>query len=160
TRIGAADIMLPQLAQVLMVQTSGDESLNSMEFTHCRSFRAESSITFGAPSPATAEAGAAPTPVAVAKPAKPVTIPDGQSIAVTLARAITNADAVGSLIDGKVSANVVLKGETLIPAGAAIHGRIRRLEHSTDHGEYFTIGIEFTEIEWPEGRARFFAELQ
>ena len=73
---------------------------------------------------------------------------------------IAETQAVGSLIQGRVASDVKDKSKILIPAGASVRGRIRRLEHYTDSGSYFIIGLEFTDLEWEGSHARFVAELQ
>ena len=41
-----------------------------------------------------------------------------------------------------------------------VSGRLRRLEKYTDESPYFVVGLEFSEVDFPGNRARFFAELQ
>ena len=48
----------------------------------------------------------------------------------------------------------------LVPKGALVSGRLRRLEKYTGESPYFVVGLEFTELDFPGNRARFFAELQ
>ena len=67
---------------------------------------------------------------------------------------------VGDLISGKVQAVVKQKGGIIVPKGALVTGRLRRLEKYTDESPYFVVGLEFTEVAFPGSRARFFAELQ
>jgi hypothetical protein len=155
TRIGDRDILLPDTAELRIRQEPADENVNLLSFTHCRSYRAESSIRFDPD---------APPPVAVA-PAKPqvaaaVTLPAGLLIPIKLTTPITGSDPVGSLIQGRVAADVRDRNKLLVPAGASVRGRIRRLEEYRDSGAYFVVGLEFTDLEWEGSHARFFAELQ
>jgi hypothetical protein len=48
----------------------------------------------------------------------------------------------------------------IVPKGAQVSGRLRRLEKYTDESPYFVVGLEFTQVDFPGSRARFFAELQ
>ena len=48
----------------------------------------------------------------------------------------------------------------LVPKGALVSGRLRRLEKYTDESPYFVVGLEFSEVNFPGNRARFFAELE
>lgn len=160
-RIGDADIMLPQNAEMRMLQLGGEESVNQFEFTHCRSYRAESSISFetaDAPIAKPEAPSAAPAPLPPAAPA--AIVPAGLIVPVTLTTALDNDSAVGALLEGRISADVPLKGKVLIPQGASIHGRIRRLERYTDSGGYFVVGLEFTEVQAGFSVLRFYADLQ
>ncbi len=67
---------------------------------------------------------------------------------------------VGELIRGHVRDEVLVDGKAVVPAGATVTGRVRRLENYNDPSPYFIVGLEFTEVEFPGSRARFFAELQ
>jgi hypothetical protein len=63
---------------------------------------------------------------------------------------------VGSLIEARVSADVKEKGKVVLPAGAVVRGRIRRLEREQG---YYIVGLEFTHVETGAGPARFYANL-
>jgi hypothetical protein len=141
TRIGDRTIMLPETAQVDLVETGGVEDRNVMEFTHCRAFQSESTVSFG---PAT---GLPPSEA----PAEE--FPAGVSIVVALAAPITGTEAVGAPVEGRIAATVTVKGRTIVPEGAIVRGRIRRIEPRL-------VAIEFTEIETGEVPARFFADLE
>jgi hypothetical protein len=52
------------------------------------------------------------------------------------------------------------KGKVLVPEGALVEGRIRRLERYSDAGDYFIVALEFTGLETPGGNLRFYADLQ
>jgi hypothetical protein len=160
-RIGADDIMLPQAAGLRLIQSDGAEALDQFEFTHCRSYQTQSSISFedmDAPDPKPAPAPAAPGPTSV--PGIAGSLPAGLVVPVTLTTAVQSDSTVGTLLEGRVSANVDFKGKTLIPEGAPVHGRIRRLERYQDAGGYFVVGLEFTEVEAGGSLWRFYADLQ
>ncbi|HUE10035.1 MAG TPA: hypothetical protein VMQ54_03810, partial [Steroidobacteraceae bacterium] len=161
TRIGQTDVLLPQTGELRLLGTSGEEAIDRFEFTHCRSFQAETSISFDQPDaiaqPATA-AAATPNREASAL-ARELSFPGGLTVAIALAAAVTDRAAVGELIEGRVAGNVIFQGQTIIPDGAAVHGRIRRMERYSDMGGYFTLGFEFTEIEAGGASTRFFANL-
>jgi hypothetical protein len=44
---------------------------------------------------------------------------------------------------------VIFQKQIVIPDGATVHGRIRRMDRSTEMGGYSTLGFEFTDIEAP-----------
>lgn len=155
-RIGESDILLPQAAELDTVDTLGEENRDAIEFTHCQGFHTESSVNFGS-------ADEKPFAVAPAPPRAPVAegaLPADLRVAVALAAPLDDGQDVGSVIEGKVTGNVSLKGRVLIPAGAQVKGRIRRLEHYSEDGGYYIVALEFTRIELPESNLRFYAGLQ
>ena len=48
----------------------------------------------------------------------------------------------------------------LVPRGAILRGRIRQLDAHTIPHEHYTVGLEFTELEFPGYHARFFGEME
>jgi hypothetical protein len=139
--IGGRSILLPETAEMHLVQTSGSEGRNVLEFTHCRAYQAESTISFG---PATG---------LPASEASAEELPAGVAIAVTLAAPISGGEAVGAVIEGRIAGNVAGKSGVLVHDGTVVRGRIRRLEPAA-------IAVEFTEIETGGVPMRFYAELQ
>ena len=157
-RIGASDILLPQTADVRTTGVDGVENRNHIEFTHCQGFHAESTLVFGAARDA---AAAASSVVTLPKPAAAEgTLPPALLIAVALSTPLDDHAAVGSLIQGKLAGSVMQKGKVLVPDGALVTGRIRRLERYSDAGDYFIVALEFTRLETPGGTLRFYADLQ
>jgi hypothetical protein len=156
-RIGSEDIMLPQSAELRMIQMDGRESLDQFDFTHCRSYRAESSIRFETDAPVSkAEAPAPGAPVPVAWE----TLPAGLIVPITLTTEVGNDATVGMLLEGRVAAEVDFQGKPLIPEGAVVRGRVRRLERYPDFGGVFAVGLEFTEVQAGGRLLRFYADLQ
>lgn len=149
------EVLLPDTADVRLVKQSGELSHNRIGFTHCRVFGAESTIDFNAPD--------APEPpprfgaATVDETLRP--LPAGLPIAVKLSSQISADTAVGSLIEGVVDGNVTVKRQVVVPAGAHVRGRIRRLERYTDPFAYFVVGLEFTEVEVQGIRRLFYADL-
>jgi hypothetical protein len=139
--IGERSILLPQTAEMDLVHASGAESRNVVEFTHCRAYQAESTISFG---PATG----LPQSEAPAEG-----LPAGVGITVALSAPMTGAEPVGTVLEGRVTANVAGKSGVLLHEGAVVRGRIRRMEPPV-------VAVEFTEIETGGVPMRFFAELQ
>jgi hypothetical protein len=158
TRIGQADVLLPQTGELRLLGISGEESIDRIEFTHCRSFQTETSISFAEPD-AVPDPAKAPPNRAVPPVASALSFPGGLTVTIALDAPVTDRAAVGELIEGHVAGNAIYKGKTVIPDGATVHGRIRRLERYADMGGYFTLGFEFTEIEVGGASTRFFANL-
>jgi hypothetical protein len=153
-RIGDSDAVLAERADTTMIDDSGTEAYNRMEFTHCRSYAATSTISFGSKPPELDVAAPAPPRPAGAGQAVPAFL----EVTVLLTTPISDQDAVGKLIDGKISADVVHKGMVAVPNGSVVHGRIRRLEHYPGRG-VFAVGLEFTEVEVHGESLPFYADL-
>jgi hypothetical protein len=149
TRIGDRDVVLPQSGTMALVEETGASSRNEVAFTHCQSFRVESTLSFTATDAGPATASRPPEPV------RPIAA--GLVVAVELVAPVTERHTVGGLIEGRVVADARERGRTAIPAGSAVRGRIRRLERD---GDYWIVGLEFTEIETVSGPARFYANIQ
>lgn len=153
---GGAAALLPVSGEFHMVKLSGETSHNQIEFTNCRLFRAKSEISFDAPD----TPGAAPLSAAAPSiPETEQTLPGGLRVEVKLRSRISGDLAVGALIEGEVAADVRRNGSVAITAGSPVHGRIRRLERSAEPDPYFTVGIEYTEVESRGIRYRFLADL-
>lgn len=157
-RVGVAEVMLPQTSILHMVGMTFDEDRNFLEFTHCRAFETESTVTFGPP--ADASPGHPADPPKLPVPVNPgQMLPKGLEVTLALTTPITQQDAVGALIGAKVVGNVRYKGKVMVPQGAQVNGRIRRLERDSG-SSYFVVGLEFTGIETGGALLGFYAELQ
>jgi hypothetical protein len=150
-RIGDRDILLPQRADEDLALSKDAESFSHIEYSQCRSFETETTIRFGDDSTPQSDAPAIPPPA----PAEP--IPALLKVTLELTTPISGKDIVGTLIKARVSSNVNQKGKLVLPAGAVVHGRIRRLEHFDENT--WIIGLEFTEVETPAGEQLFYADL-
>jgi hypothetical protein len=153
-RISGSDVLLAQQADSSMLDADGVESYNRTEFTHCRSYSATSEISFDAKPDDSISA--APNGTAPAAPA--AAVPAFLEATVLLTTPVSDKDAVGALIEGKVSGNLVHKGKVAVPDGSLVHGRIRRLERYRDRG-VFAVGLEFTGVEVRGESLPFYADL-
>jgi hypothetical protein len=158
--VGGQTILLPETQEVRMVRLNGEESRNTVELTHCRSFQTESTIRTDVEAVAAAVLRTEPTGPAVKVGSAVRTVPAGFLVTVRLKTPITEKSAVGASIEAVVAGDVKSKSGVLIPDGAVVHGRIRRLERSGQAGEYHVVGLELVDIEAGDARLRFFAELQ
>ena len=152
TNLGGSDFLLPQSADSRLLKFSGEESRNHIEFTHCRLYGAQSSISFG---PREGQPRfAASSVLEVSRELLPAL-----QVVIKLSTGITERTAVGALIEGVGEGNVLRKKSVLIPDGSPVRGRVRRLEWNDEKGGYYIVGLEFTEIEAAGTRYRFFADL-
>ncbi|MGA7237944.1 MAG: hypothetical protein WBY44_19820 [Bryobacteraceae bacterium] len=158
TRIDQFDAMLAQQADLDMQLASGVEDYDRFDFTHCRAFQSHSEIRFDADDNGTAAPPPAASSGGVATREVEVRLPALLLVTVQLTTAITDQDAIGKLIEARISGDVRSKGKVLIADGALVHGRIRRLDRYPGQG-HFAIGLEFTEVQTRDGPARFYADL-
>jgi hypothetical protein len=145
-RIGSQDVMLPQSAELLLIDMSGEESRNRMEFSHCHEFTAQATLTFEA----------APTSGTAAAPVAELSLPAGLRLPVQLAQAVdSERAAVGDALTAIVESSVEHKSKTVVPKGAVLRGRLRLLERHSSPTQYYVVGLEFTDLEFPGYHARF-----
>jgi hypothetical protein len=154
TRIGQSDALLPQQSDMDMLLSSGVEDYDRFDFTHCRAFEAESAIRFEDDDALAPKSGA----VAPAKQPAEANIPALLTVTVALTTPVTDLDFVGKSVEGRIAGDVLSKGKTALRDGARVRGRIRRLERFPD-GAHFAIGLEFTDVETPNGVMRFYADV-
>jgi hypothetical protein len=141
--IGNGDILLPRQSQLEIVNKSGRETRNDTTFASCREYQADSELVFDQPSDA-------------AKTVSPragrgrVALPLGLPVTLALEGPIdTDTAATGDPVSAKVVKPVRRPGsnEDLIPAGAVVSGRIRRVEHHQFPKPYFLIALAFNRVE-------------
>ena len=148
-RIGENRFLLPQTSALVTVTNEAYDFRNDTEFTHCRQYAGTSSISFD-------DSDQSKTEVLDERD-----ITAGMHLKLALASPLELPSArVGDSLAAVVTAEGDWKGKVLIPAGAHILGRIRRIEKNADQPRRIAMTLEFSEIESPTFRARFFAELQ
>ncbi len=149
-RVRGRDLLLPQSVEMSITKLNGLENLNRIEFSHCRQFSGAAELSFN-------------KPASTGSPAAPVTefqIPAGLEISVQMARAIdSKTAAVADSIQAILNAPVRSHSADLIPKGALLLGRIRRLERQLDPHPYYLVGLEFTDIEFAGHHARFAGQM-
>lgn len=120
THIGDAATLLPKQSALTMTYFSGEANRAVIEFSQCRAYRSESTISFDAPPPSVPEA---PKPTV-----REVILPGGLLVPIELETAIDAKTAtVGDTLRGRVVAEVRYQGDVLIPRGAAASGHLRRM---------------------------------
>ena len=142
-RIGSSDVLLPRQSRLEILLPDGRETRNTVAFSNCREYRAESEIVFDAP----ADSGSAAAPRAGRGR---VALSIGLPVTLALESPIdTAAAAAGDPVEAKVLKPVRRPGspDELIPAGAVAHGRIRRVEHHLLPAPYFLVAMSFNPVE-------------
>ena len=151
-RLGSSDALLPRSAQSVLAEPSGSQSRNTIEFSHCRQYLGESVITYGEPVPES------PT----AKPNVTGTqLPAGLRLRVRLESELDLETAgAGDLVTARLEADAASFGPLVVPKGALLRGRIRRLEKQASPGKPVLVHLEFTEIEFGGRRMEFYGRLE
>ena len=149
-RIGNGDFLLPIEARQRFAMVGGAEVENTVTFSSCREYGAESSIAYAPAAPASNPAAATPAPRPWGN------VPEGTSVTVLLTSRIDSAlSAAGDPFTGKL-ANSLLDdaGNTIVPKGALVRGRITRL------GQRFLIPTQGGPIPGAQPRPSTGIELQ
>lgn len=149
-RVRSQDLLLPQSVETSATKLNGTESRNRIEFSHCREFSGAAELSFNKP-----------TAVEAAAPAlTEFQLPAALEISVRMAQAIdSKTAAVGDSIRAIINAPVRSHGSDIIPMGAFLLGRIRRLERQLNPRPYYLVGLEFTDIEFAGHHARFIGQM-
>ncbi|HLJ13082.1 MAG TPA: hypothetical protein VKV15_01185 [Bryobacteraceae bacterium] len=152
---GNAPALLPASGDFRMVRLSGETSINHTEFSDCRLFQGETTVSFADPDAMESEAR-----FAIAQVDDTIRdLPSGVFVTVKLREKVSDEMAVGSLIKGEVASDVWKGHRQLIKKGSPVLGRIRRMEHYTEPYSYFAVAFDFTELSVDGIRYRFRAEL-
>ncbi|MEO8128779.1 MAG: hypothetical protein ABJF23_21540 [Bryobacteraceae bacterium] len=150
--IGGQDFLLPQSAELRMIDEGNSESVNTTRFTGCRQYTGESVLVFSDPAP---DAAAAPVVT------KTIEVPSGLMLEVSLETPIASGDsATGDPVTAVLRRAVKKSGSVVAPKGALLHGRITTLRRENGpRSAYYIVGLEFFEIEFPGGKGALHAEL-
>jgi hypothetical protein len=131
----------------------GELSFDRSDFTHCRAYQANSVVHFGEVTDAgPGEAVPAPRPRATA-----ASLPPSLRVAIALAAPVAVNQPVGTPVEARVTSNVESEGKIVLPKGALVHGRIRRI-HRYDARKW-SVELEFTDVEANGVSSRFYADL-
>jgi hypothetical protein len=145
--IGASDALLPRVADVITtLRRNKMMQRNRITFSGCRQYGSESVISF-------LPEGADGTPG--------IRLPDTARLVLRLASPLDSAKTLaGTPVEAILDENVTAGERVLVPKGARVRGRIRKLERLASDDPAFEIGMEFTRAEWDGGSAVFTASLE
>lgn len=141
--IGDREVLLPRQAQLEIELKDGPQTRNVTTFANCREYQAESEIVFD---DTAAKGNTAPQGFERGR----VSLPIGLPVTLALTAPIDTATAAaGDPVDAKLVKPVHRAGsaQELIPAGAVVRGRIRRVEHHLLPRPYFRIVLAFNRVE-------------
>jgi hypothetical protein len=155
-RTADGSVLLPHRSRLEILHQDGRATRNDITFNGCREYQAESELVFDGEAPRT-ETGAPRLNLS------PERLPLGLSVTVALESAIqTETAAAGDPISARV-VNPVRRphsNEIVIPAGAMVRGRLRRVEHHVNPKSYFVIGMSFNRLEVDGSVAPFGAHYE
>jgi hypothetical protein len=150
------DLLLPARGQLRIAFQDARQTNNVTTFAACREYTSESEVVFDEAPPASDAAPAASR-------APQIALPIGLPVTLALTAPIDTATAAaGDLVEAKVVQPVRRAGSaaTLIPAGAAVHGRLTRVERHLLPEPYFLVAMSFNRLDWEGASHRFAARLE
>ena len=72
----------------------------------------------------------------------------------------SNTAMVGDALEATLENAILERGVVIVPKGALVTGRLRRLEKQHDSWDYFVVALEFDDVESPGHHARFFGSFK
>jgi hypothetical protein len=146
--IADGQFLLPEASELTLTGLDGSESRNRVHFAACRQFAGESVLTFDE----------APRSAAAAAETAQIELPPQMTVVLSLLDDLkARSAAVGDPVRARLQNDLKHNGRVLFAKGATATGRISRLEM---HEDYIVVGIEFSEIESSEARARLNLKLE
>jgi hypothetical protein len=143
-------VLLPATAWVNAREESGKEDLSHVFFNHCRSFGADSAVSF---------ASDAHTSSPTKPPSRKFELPTGLEIAATLRTPVDSATAApGDALEATIAKPVFWKGKEIVSQGARLEGHIRQLRPLSG-SDQCAVTIEFDRIQTFDGWVQFYARM-
>jgi hypothetical protein len=143
--IGDENFLLPVESELMMAAPEAVDR-NWVRFSSCRRFTGESTLSFTDPVLLETSAAGAAIPAA-----REVEIPADLTLQLELPALDLMRGAVGDAVQATLRADLKKGRELLAPKGSVARGRIVRLDR---YSGYFTLKIDFQDLEWPGGHAR------
>ena len=139
-KLGADDFLLPQTARQRFIGRHGGEDENTMTFSGCRQFEAESKVDFEDRTLAGGTSG---------HQNDRLNLPAGLPVTVELTTAIVLAvAAAGDRVEGRLSKPIVDdQKRTLVPEGTVVHGRMMRVEKAYFPRVEYTVALRWETVD-------------
>lgn len=146
--------LLPSEARLRLAMRNGNANENQAVYSGCHEFRAESTVSFDPPADLVDRAQGRPPAAVLKTPELPPGLPFQLKLAQNIdPRTAAAGDPVLAVLSKSVGSE---KTGDRIPAGAAIHGRIVRVQHNFGVRTSITVAIRLESIEW-QGQTRPFS---
>lgn len=140
-RLSGSDFLLPKSTMQRFIGREGSEAENRYSFSSCRDFQAESSIAFGPEHQGASRAGTE----GAAGPHWPAGLPVSIDMLTTID---STQAAAGDRISGRLTAPVRdATGKVLAAQGAAVTGRLMRVEVRRAAPQQVTIALRWETVE-------------
>jgi hypothetical protein len=147
-----AGFLLPQSSELMLTGLGGEISLNRSQFSGCRQYRGEASLSFDRSS----EDQTAPKAQTSRLPLR-----SGLALDLSLDSDIAPETAVVGETIRALLVRPVKDGErVVVPEGTPVVGRLVRLEKNTLPFEHYVVALQFYAIETNGARADFVATLE
>lgn len=144
--MGSKRLLLPQRSQFTMLLSTGVESISETQFTNCRSFVGSSTLSFD---DSTARFYVEKTEVI-----ENLKVPPGLLLPIELTTGIDSKNSrIGDRIEAELTDDVHFGADSVLPKGALLRGRLRRLDSYEGLNSYHAVGIEFQELLFGTSRA-------
>ena len=152
-RLGTGDFLLPLESELHFLLRDGTESNSLSQYTKCREYQAESTLSFADPS-----TFGEPTQATAAALSRPIR--DGLQLFLAVTKPIdTDTAAAGDVISAEVTKAVSDRGAVVIPRGAIVRGSIVRMEHRFLPAPHFLVAISWNNIELDHRAQPFSARM-
>src|ERR1019366_9007137 len=140
-QLGGGDYLLPKVARQRFIGREGAEAENTMTFSACREYQAESRVEFGDG----AHMGGGQPGI----PSKALGLPVGLAATVDLVTAVRFGQAAGGdVIEGRLAKPIRDdRQKTLVAEGAAVQGRLMRVETGHARGIEHTVALRWEKVE-------------
>lgn len=145
-KMGSRQLLLPQRSQFTMMLSTGVESISETQFTSCRSFVGSSTLSF--------DDSSARFYVEKTEVVENLQIPPGVLLPIELRTRIDSKNSrIGDRIEAVLTDDVHFGADSVLPKGALLRGRLRRLDSYEGLDSYHAVGIEFQELLFGTSRA-------
>jgi hypothetical protein len=140
-QLGGGDYLLPNVARQRFIGREGSEAENTMSFAACREYQAESKVAFRVGAPM--DSGQPNIPAAT------LGLPAGLPVSVELITEVRfGRAAAGDAIKGRLLRPIRnQRQETVVPEGAAVRGRLMRVETGYARGIEHTVALRWDAVE-------------
>ena len=150
--IGASEFLLPVRVELVMALADGGESRNRTQFNGCKQYGVETEISFEE---------LVESRRGEDKKETVVQLPAGLTVETRLEDTIdSQTAAIGDLVTARVTFAAKRDGKVVVPKGALLRGRLRRLERGGEQRSFHLVELEFLEVAWEGRRAPWRARLE
>jgi hypothetical protein len=149
----AGPTLIPETAAVKALEWNGKLHQETVSFSHCRTFEAESNLLAGDSTPEELRKTVAHYE------AKREILPSGLMVSISLQTPVRTDSIIGDPVSAVLERPIKVSTAEIIPKGAILRGRVRKFQSLEDFRNTFVVGLEFDELAWPGHSASFLASL-